>query len=116
VDNEPRLMVVFYKSQSGNEPVRDWLKELPLQDKKTIGEDIKTVQFGWPMGMPLIRKIEPGLWEVRSNISGGIARMLLTIQEEYLVLLHGFVKKSAKTPIDDLLLARKRLVQVRGEK
>lgn len=66
--------------------------------------------------MPLIRKIEPNLWEVRLNISGGIARMLFTIQEEYLVLLHGFVKKSAKTPIDDLLLARKRLAQVRGEK
>jgi phage-related protein len=114
--NEPRLKVVFYRSESGKEPVHDWLKDLPLRDKKTIGEDIKTVQFGWPLGMPLIRKLEPDLWEIRSNISSGIARMLFTIQEEYMVLLHGFIKKSAKTPTDDLLLARKRLAQVRGEK
>ena len=76
---EPRLKVVFYKSQTGKEPVRDWLKDLSLQDKKAIGEDIKTVQFGWPLGMPLIRKLEPDLWEVRSNISTGIARVLFTV-------------------------------------
>jgi phage-related protein len=114
--NEPRLKVAFYKSPSGNEPVRDWLKELPLQDKKVIGEDIKTVQFGWPLGMPLIRKLEPDLWEVRSNTSAGIARVLFTMQAGYMVLLHGLIKKSAKTPMDDLELARKRLAQVRGEK
>lgn len=78
---EPRLKVVFYKSQTGKDPVRDWLKDLPLQDKKAIGEDIKTVQFGWPLGMPLIRKLEPDLWEVRSNISTGIARVLLMSME-----------------------------------
>ena len=114
--NEPRLKVVFYKSQSGNEPVRDWLKDLPLQDKKVIGEDIKTVQFGWPLGMPLVRKLEPDLWEVRSHISAGIARVLFTVQQEFIILLHGFVKKSKKTPSDELLLARKRLAQVRGAK
>ena len=113
--DEPRLKVVFYKSQTGKEPVRDWLKSLHLQDKKTIGEDIKTVQFGWPLGMPLVRKLEPGLWEVRSNTSVGITRMLFTVQEEFMVLLHGFVKKSAKTPLDDLSVARKRMAQVRGE-
>ncbi len=113
--DELRLKVVFYKSQSGKEPVRDWLKSLPQQDKKAIGEDIKTVQFGWPLGMPLVRKLEPGLWEVRSNASIGIARVLFTVQDELLVLLHGFIKKSAKTPLEDLSLARKRLAQVRGE-
>ena len=113
--DKPRLKVVFYKSQTGKEPVREWLKELPSQDKKTLGEDIKTLQFGWPLGMPLVRKIEPGLWEVRSNISIGIARVLFTVQAEFLVLLHAFVKKSDKTPLDDLSLARKRLSQVRGE-
>jgi phage-related protein len=113
---EPRLKVVFYKSQTGKEPVRDWLKDLSLQDKRIIGEDIKTVQFGWPLGMPLVRKLEPDLWEVRSNTSSGIARVLFTVQVEFMVLLHGFIKKSAKTPSDDLLLARKRLAQVRGEK
>ncbi len=114
--NEPRLKVVFYKSPSGNEPVREWLKELSLQDKKIIGEDIKTVQFGWPLGMPLIRKLEPGLWEVRSTTSAGIARVLFTVQAEYIILLHGFIKKSVKTPLEDLKLARKRLAQVRGKK
>jgi phage-related protein len=89
---------------------------LPLQDKKTIGEDIKTVQYGWPLGMPLVRKLEPDLWEVRSHISAGIARILFTVQAEHIVLLDGFVKKSIKTPVDDLLLARRRLVYLRGEK
>jgi phage-related protein len=116
VITEPRLNVVFYKSQTGKEPVRDWLKDLSLQDKKAIGEDIKTVQFGWPLGMPLVRKLEPDLWEVRSKTSSGIARVLFTIHEDLMVLLHGFIKKSVKTPLDDLLLARKRLAQVRGEK
>lgn len=81
-----------------------------------IGEDIKTAQFGWPLGMPLVRKIEPGLWEVRSYISTGIARVLFTVEGNIMVLLHGFVKKSTKTPIDDLSLARKRLSQLRGER
>jgi phage-related protein len=87
-----------------------------MEDRKTIGEDVKTVQFSWPLGMPLVRKLEQGLWEVRSNITSGTARVLFTVQGEFLVLLHGFVKKSAKTPLDDLSLARKRLMQVRGEK
>jgi phage-related protein len=108
------LRVVFYKSQTGKEPVREWLKSLSLKDKKTIGEDIKTVQFGWPLGMPLVRKLEPGLWEVRSKTSTGTARILFTVQGEIMVLLHGFVKKTAKTPVDDLALARKRMAQVRG--
>ena len=113
--DEPRLKVVFYKSKTGKEPVRDWLKSLPIQDKKAIGEDIKTAQFGWPLGMPLIRKLGVGLWEVRSNTSTGIARVIFTVQGELLVLLHGFIKKSGKTPLDDLSLARRRLAQVRGE-
>jgi phage-related protein len=92
------------------------LKKLLADEKRIIGEDIKTVQFGWPLGMPLIRKLEPDLWEVRSNTSAGIARVLFTVQPRYIVLLHGFIKKSTKTPMDDLLLARKRLAQVRGEK
>jgi phage-related protein len=114
--SEPRLNVVFYKSESGNEPVRDWLKELPPQDKKAIGEDIKTVQYGWPIGMPLLRKLEPDLWEVRSHVSNGIARVFVTIEANKVVLLHGFIKKSIKTPIDDLSVARKRLTQLRGIK
>ncbi len=84
-------------------------------DKKTIGEDIKTVQFGWPIGMPVVRKIEPGLWEVRSSLKNRIARVLFTVQGNYMVLLHGFIKKSQKTPLEDLKLARERLSKLRGE-
>jgi len=115
VQNEPRMNVVFFQSQVGREPVREWIKSLPYQDKKTLGADIKTLQFGWPMGMPLVRKIEPDLWEIRSDISNGIPRVFFTVQGQFIILLHGFVKKSTKTPLVDLSLARKRLIQVRGE-
>jgi len=108
-DDEPILDVVFYKTEAGKEPVREWLKELPREDRKSIGEDIKTAQYGWPLGMPLIRKIERGLWEVRSNISTGIARVFFTVKDNLMVLLHGFVKKSQKTPPNELDTARLRL-------
>jgi len=87
-----------------------------LTGQKVIGEDIKTAQFGWPLGMPLVRKIEPGLWEVRSHTSMGIVRIMFTVDGNIMVLLHGFIKKSMKTPTEDLLLARKRLSQLRGER
>jgi hypothetical protein len=51
------LKVAFYQSEVGNEPVREWLKELPRDDKRLIGEDIKTVQLGWPLGMPLLSNL-----------------------------------------------------------
>jgi phage-related protein len=111
-DNEIRLKVVFYRSERGNEPVREWLKSLSLDEKRIIGEDIKTVQFGWPLGMPVVRKMEPGLWEVRSRLPGRIARVLFTVKDGMMVLLHGFIKKSDKTPTDDLALARQRLAQL----
>jgi phage-related protein len=111
-DKKPILDVVFYKSQSGNEPVREWLKSLPKEDRKAIGEDIKTAQYGWPLGMPLIRKIERGLWEVRSDISTGIARVFFTAKDNLMILLHGFVKKSQKTPPTELDTARRRLKNV----
>jgi phage-related protein len=107
--DDMRLRVVFYKTEAGKEPVRDWLKSLPSQEKKTIGEDIKTVQFGWPLGMPLVRKLEKDLWEVRSHLPNRIARVIFTVDDGLMVLLHGFIKKSQKTPSSDLTLARKRL-------
>lgn len=106
------LTVRFYRSGTGAEPVRDWLKSLPVEARKAIGEDIKTVQLGWPLGMPLVRKMEPGLWEVRSRIEGGIARVLFTTSDSTMVLLHGFVKKSAKAPDNELTTARKRKAEV----
>lgn len=108
----PILTVRFYVAASGAEPVRDWLKSLALDARKAIGEDIKTVQFGWPLGMPLVGKVEPGLWEVRSDIPGGIARVLFTTVGPTMVLLHGFVKKTNKTPKADLKLAQQRRIEV----
>lgn len=115
-DDSIRLEVFFFQSEYGGEPVRDWLKSLPFDEKRIIGEDIKTVQFGWPLGMPIVRKLEPGLWEVRSKLVDKIARVFFTVKDQKMVLLHGFIKKSDKTPQDDLNLAHQRLAQVRGEK
>ncbi|GMA14372.1 type II toxin-antitoxin system RelE/ParE family toxin [Deinococcus metallilatus] len=88
------------------------MKSLTREDRKSIGEDIKTAQFGWPIGMPLIRKLEKGLWEVRTTLEDGIARVIFTVVGNRMILLHGFVKKSQKTPKNDLETARKRLGQV----
>jgi len=103
------LVVNFYRTDAGNEPVRDWLKELPRDDKRIIGEDIKTAQLGWPLGMPLIRKMDKNLWEVRSSLSNGIARVLFTVDGNQMILLHGFIKKSNKTPQNELNTATARL-------
>lgn len=113
--NEPILSVCFFRTDAGSEPVRDWLKELSAQDRKTIGEDIKTVQFGWPLGMPLVRKMGKDLWEVRIHLEGRIARVLFTVEEGVMVLLHGFIKKSQSTPPNDLKLAENRRNKVRSE-
>lgn len=106
---DPILNVVFFLTPSGNEPVREWLKEMELENRKVIGEDIMLVQFRWPLGMPLVRKLETGLWEVRCQLNNGnIARVFFTVSGGTMVLLHGFIKKSQKTPQKDLDLARTR--------
>jgi len=99
------LKVVFHRSEAGNEPVREWLKDLNRDDKRQIGEDIKTAQLGWPLGMPLIRKIDKDLWEVRTRLADGIARVFFTVDDEYMILLHGFIKKTQKTPQNELKTA-----------
>ncbi|HHA2544830.1 type II toxin-antitoxin system RelE/ParE family toxin [Stenotrophomonas maltophilia] len=105
--------VRFYRSASADEPVRVWLmKEVSAEARKAIGGDIKTVQLGWPMGMPLVRKMDDRLWEVRSSIPEGIARVMFTTVKQDMVLLHGFVKKSPTTPKTDLALAKKRRDEV----
>lgn len=110
--NTPILAVCFFQTNAGGEPVRDWLKALSAQDRKSIGEDIKTVQFGWPLGMPLVRKMGKGLWEVRIHLENRIARVLFTVVDGVMVLLHGFIKKSQATSQDDLDLAKARLKQL----
>lgn len=107
--------VLFYRTTLGNEPVREWLKSLKREDRKTIGEDIKTVQFGWPLGMPLVKKVESRLWEVRSRIKNGVARVLFTVIENKIVLLHAFVKKTQKIPQNELETARRRLADLELE-
>lgn len=107
-----RLKVIFYKTDLGNEPVRNWLKELTREEKKIIGEDIKMVQYVWPLGMPLVRKLESNIWEIRSHLLNRIARILFTIVDDNMILLHGFIKKSQKTLKDDLNLAKKRAQKV----
>ncbi len=111
------LKVVFYRSEAEHEPVREWLKELPREDKRQIGEDIKTAQLGWPLGMPLIRKIERDLWEVRTRLAARIARVLFTVDGDHMILLHGFIKKSQEIPQNELKTARARLgIYKRGSK
>ena len=107
--SRPTLEVRFFKTDSGTEPVRDWLRELPAIDRKTIGEDLKTVQFCWPLGMPLVRKLDKDLWEVRVHLEDRIARVLFTVSTGKIVLLHGFIKKSQATPKHDLDLAKDRM-------
>ncbi|MDO8721711.1 MAG: type II toxin-antitoxin system RelE/ParE family toxin [Syntrophales bacterium] len=105
---EPILSVKFFRTEAANEPVREFLCDLPPRDRKVIGTDIKEVQFGWPLGMPLVKKMEKDLWEVRSHIEGRIARVLFTVIEKQMVLLHAFIKKSQKTPQSDLNTAKAR--------
>ena len=104
------LEVYFYATVSGNEPVKEWLKSLPEEDRRTIGCDIKTVQYGYPIGMPLTRKLNGtnGLEEVRCKLSNGIARIIFYVEDDTIVLLHGFVKKTQKTPQKELDVAIKR--------
>jgi len=105
-----RIPAIFFRTAAGREPVREWLRELkPVEDRKQIGVDIQTVEFGWPIGMPVCRPLGDGLYEVRSDLSRNrIARVLFYIdRESRMVLLHGFIKKTQKTPAGDLELARR---------
>lgn len=107
------LNVIFFKTQTGSEPVKEWLKTLSTADKKAIGGDIRTVQIGWPLGMPLVRKMEADLWEIRITMPDGIARIFFTVNGNTMLLLHGFIKKSQATPKRELALAKERLKQSR---
>ena len=105
---ESTLEVSFFKTNAGNEPVREWLKALNPVDRRIIGEDIKTVQFGWPLGMPLVRSLGGGIWEIRIKLENRIARVLFVLEGANMVLIHAYVKKSQATPKPDLDLAKER--------
>ena len=104
-----KIRAAFYRLASGSEPVRDWLKSLNPDDRRIIGRDIATVEYGWPIGMPVCRPMGDGLYEVRSALKGNrIARVLFCTAEGRLILLHGFLKKTQKTTAEDLAIAKKR--------
>ncbi len=105
--------VRFFRSKTGREPVLEWLRRLDKDDRRAIGLDLMRVQFGWPIGMPLVRSLKDGLWEVRASLpSERIARLILCFHDQTLVVLHGFIKKTQKTPAEDLSLAKRRMKEV----
>ncbi len=109
------LQAVFFTTDAGNRPVREWLLELSPEDRKSIGEDIATLEFCWPVGMPKCAPMKgiKGLYEIRSNISSGrIARVFFVLIGKQMVLLHGFIKKTQKTPDKELKLATARMKEV----
>ena len=117
IDNmvtQKRVTAVFYRTAQGNEVVLDWLRSLEPEDRRIIGFDLKDVEFGWPVGMPLCRSLGNGLWEVRSNLTQGkIARLIFSsYANSQIVILHGFIKKTQKTPKSDLDLALKRKQEI----
>jgi phage-related protein len=108
-DRPPKVPVVFYRTSAGSEVVRNWLRGLDEVDRNAIGQDLMRVQYRWPVGMPLCRAMGDSLWEVRSDLPNGrTARILFCVAEGRIVILHGFIKKSQKTPGEDLALARRR--------
>ena len=104
-----RIPAIFFRTEAGREPVRDWVKGLSREDRKRIGEDIKTVEFGWPIGMPVCKPLGDGIYEVRTNlVQNRTARVLFYVSKKgRMVLLHAFIKKTRRTPDADLEMARK---------
>jgi phage-related protein len=111
-EGEKKLEVLFFRTDRGNEPVREWLLSLAKDERKIIGDDVLKVQYCWPIGKPLVGSLGNGLWEVRSRIGDRIARMIFCVEGQTMVLLHGFVKKTRKTPRHELDLALKRKNQL----
>jgi len=106
---KPTLECRFYRTSAGNEPVRDWLKSLPSAVRKEVGSDLGEVQWSWPLGKPLVDGLGAGLFEVRTTWSGNVYRVLFCLEGATMVLLHGFQKKTQKTPKNELDLARRRM-------
>jgi phage-related protein len=115
VESPEPIPLAFWRSAAGREPVREWLKELSREDKRTIGRDIAKVQFGWPIGLPLCRPLSGGLWEVRSSLATRReARVFFGFHNGTLIALHAIIKKTRKAPTEDLTLARQRLKETQS--
>lgn len=109
IDRSKKISARFYESAGGSKPAREWLLEMSADNRRIIGYDIETVEFGWPVGMPTCRALGSGLWEVRSNLTGGtVGRIIFTIAAGEMVLLHGLIKKTKQTPPQAIALADKR--------
>jgi phage-related protein len=109
-----RVPVQFYRTAAGREPVLEWLRALDREDRRAIGLDLMRVQFGWPVGMPLVRSLRDGLWEVRSTLpSRRIARLMLCFHNSEIVVLHGFIKKTQSTALRETEVARQRMREVK---
>ena len=92
-----KIPAAFYQNPNGRHPVREWLKGLDAEDRRSIGANIATVEYGWPIGMPTCRPLGQGLWEVRSTLhSNRIARVIFGIVRNEMVLLHGLDRKSTR--------------------
>jgi phage-related protein len=111
-DPQRKLNAVFFRTAIGNEPVREWLLSLEKAERKVIGDDVLKVQYCWPIGKPLVGNLGSSLWEVRSRIESRIARVIFCVDGSTMVLLHGFIKKTQKTPKLDLDLAMRRKNQL----
>jgi len=110
---DTNLEVDFYQSDSSREPVLEWIRRLSPQNRARLGRDLRRLQAGWPVGMPLVRKLDKGLWELRSKFPDGIGRLLFTVERQRLVFLVGFMKKSRKLPISELNTAKHRRTKLR---
>jgi phage-related protein len=105
---------VFYQTKGGVQPVRDFILGLSREDRRIVGNDIATVEYGWPVGKPTCAPLGLGLWEVRSSLtSNRIARVIFTLHDDRMWLLHGFIKKTQKTPDSEIDIARKRRKEVK---
>lgn len=114
-NEQNKLEIIFYKNLSGNEPVREWLKNLSKEDKIIIGQDLKKVQYFWPVGKPLVDHIDGKIWEVRSNITAkNIARVLFCVEDNKIILLNGFIKKTQTTPRKEINLAKTRYKEIKS--
>ena len=112
-DAEKRVPLVFFRTETGSEPVREWLLELPKADRRIVGAGLKDLEFGWPIGMPLCRALGGGLFELRVSLrSRRIERVMVCLHDGEFFALHGFIKKTQKTPESDLRLARRRKRQL----
>jgi phage-related protein len=114
IDRLQPMPVSFWRSSLGREPVRDWLRELNKAERAAIGDVLRMLQFGWPIGMPLVRKLVDQIWELRSSIPGNReVRLLFATDGSQIVVLSAFIKKTQKTPKNEIDLARRRLKELR---